>query len=363
MRAWIRKRPTKHGATFQVLYRRGGRAYRIECAGTFPTRRDADRRCDTVQGWLAQGLDPVSELDRLAHPPQPLTFESAAKSWEQSLVDVAASSKRAYVNASAFWSSLFAGRDPRTLTVADLQEAVASSGLAPRTLRAYRVALRGTLDHAGVDPNPARSRMLKWPRIEVEQVNPPEADTVAAILERLPVRLRLPLAVQEQCGLRVGEVESLTWQDVDERGCRFRLRAESTKRGRSRFVPVPPWLMNVVAELVPREDRSPERRVFAGFSDAAARSAMTRACKLGGLAHHSPHDLRHRRVSLWFQRGESAVQIAQWAGHTASMSLDVYGHVMVGGEVPEATLRRLLGRGGDAAVMTADAETAAAALT
>ena len=82
---------------------------------------------------------------------------------------------------------------------------------------------------------------------------------------------------------------------------------------------------------------------------------MSRACKLGGFAHHHPHDLRHRRISLWFQRGESAVQIAQWAGHTASMSLDTYGHVMVGGEVPEATLRGLLGCGGDDRVMTADA--------
>ena len=55
MRAWIRKRPTKHGASFQVLYRRGGRAYRIECGGSFPTRRDADRRCDAVQAGLRQG--------------------------------------------------------------------------------------------------------------------------------------------------------------------------------------------------------------------------------------------------------------------------------------------------------------------
>ena len=36
MRAWIRKRPlAKGGSSYQVCYRRGGRGYRIEMAGTF----------------------------------------------------------------------------------------------------------------------------------------------------------------------------------------------------------------------------------------------------------------------------------------------------------------------------------------
>ena len=60
-------------------------------------------------------------------------------------------------------------------------------------------------------------------------------------------------------------------------------------------------------------------------------------------------------MSLWFKHGIDAVAIAAWAGHTAKMSLDVYGHVLVGGEVPVATLLELLGCGGDASVMTAAA--------
>ena len=59
---------------------------------------------------------------------------------------------------------------------------------------------------------------------------------------------------------------------------------------------------------------------------------MASACKLAGLPHHHPHDLRHRRVSLWFAQGVSVVQIAAWAGHISSLSLDTYGHVLIGGE-------------------------------
>ena len=311
-----------------------------------------------MQGWLAQGLDPVSELARLQHPPKPLTFESAAETWKASLVDVAETSRTAYGYASAYWSRVFAGRDPRSLTVDDVQQAIADSKVSPRSMKAYRSALRGILDRAGVDPNPARSALLRWPQVPREQMNPPEADTFVAIVERVSKRLRLPLVVLEQCAMRIGEAESLTWGDVDEQGCRFRLRPEQTKRGRARFVPVPPWLMNVVADLVPREDRTPERLVFQGFNDSTVRGAMTRACRLGGLAHHHPHDLRHRRISLWFRQGESAVQIAEWAGHTASMSLDTYGHVLVGGEVPVGTLLELLGCAGDAAVLPRNPETA-----
>ena len=164
MRAWIRKRPPKHGATFQVLYRRGGRAYRIEYAGTFATRKDADKRCDTVQGWLAQGLDPVDELARRASAAPDHVRDCGAG------VAVLAGRRGRELETGvpargAYWSGVFAGRDPRTLTVADLQQTIAGSELAPRTLRMYRAALRGILDHAGVEPNPARSA-LRWPWIE-----------------------------------------------------------------------------------------------------------------------------------------------------------------------------------------------------
>jgi integrase len=39
----------------------------------------------------------------------------------------------------------------------------------------------------------------------------------------------------EQTAMRVGELQSLTWGDVDENGCRFRIRRESTKRKRPSF--------------------------------------------------------------------------------------------------------------------------------
>jgi hypothetical protein len=48
-----------------------------------------------------------------------------------------------------------------------------------------------------------------------------------------------------------------------------------------------------------------------------------------GMPFYSPHDLRHRRGSLWHASGMPARELAERMGHEkASMSLDVYARVM-----------------------------------
>jgi integrase len=70
---------------------------------------------------------------------------------------------------------------------------------------------------------------------------------------------------------------------------------------------------------------------------------MLRACKLAKVPHYHPHDLRHRRISLWHQSGVPARELAERAGHARpSMSLDVYSHVMPANEVPDDRLLRLI---------------------
>ena len=100
--------------------------------------------------------------------------------------------------------------------------------------------------------------------------------------------------------------------------------------------------MGVIAETCPSEDRTSERRVFQGLTDAAIRQAMARACKSAGIPHYHPHDLRHRRLSLWHGQGVPAAELAARAGHSrASMTLDHYSHVMPLEEAPHEALKAL----------------------
>jgi integrase len=84
-------------------------------------------------------------------------------------------------------------------------------------IRRYLGSLKQVLDHAGVEPNPARHRTVKLPKITREEPNPPTARHVLTILRRVPARMVLPLNVLEHCGLRVGEAVSLRWATLTRR--------------------------------------------------------------------------------------------------------------------------------------------------
>jgi integrase len=61
------------------------------------------------------------------------------------------------------------------------------------------------------------------------------------------------------------------------------------------------------------------------------------------VPHYHPHDLRHRRITIWHQSGVPARDLAERARHARrSMSLDVYSHVMPADEVATERLRALI---------------------
>ena len=75
----------------------------------------------------------------------------------------------------------------------------------------------------------------------------------------------------------------------------------------------------------------------------ARHSRTASAWQLPKVPHYSPHDLRHRRITIWHQSGVPARELAERAGHArASMSLDVYSHVMPPDEAEAEKLLTLL---------------------
>jgi integrase len=130
--------------------------------------------------------------------------------------------------------------------------------------------------------------------------------------------------------MRVGELQALSWGDVDEHDSRFRVKSGKTAAAR-RWVAVPEWLMAEVGQSCPREDRTAERRVFPGFTADVAKNVMARACKAAGIVHRHPHDLRHRYASVKIAEGVPVTSVAAQLGHSRkSLTLDTYSHVLVG---------------------------------
>jgi integrase len=58
-----------------------------------------------------------------------------------------------------------------------------------------------------------------------------------------------------------------------------------------------------------REDRDLTAPLFAGSGADALRTAIAKACKAAAVPPFSPHDLRHRRISLLRRQGRSWADI------------------------------------------------------
>jgi integrase len=170
---------------------------------------------------------------------------------------------------------------------------------------------------------------VKLPRPEEAIPNPPSASEVAAIIANAPRKWRLAIRVLEQTGMRVGELAKLEWGDIDYANLRLRIRGGKTSAAR-RWVQVPEWLMEEIQETCAPDDRTSERRVFPGASRQTVGNAIRNACKTAGIASYSPHDLRHRYISVKVREGVPITEISAQVGHSRkSLTLDTYAHVLI----------------------------------
>jgi integrase len=328
--SWLVTRTTAAGAKrYEVRYRLGGRESTSRYAGSFRTKSEALVRQRYVALELAALR--VPDLRRAGADVPALTLKAAAARWKASRVDVSAGTMATYdVALGRLLPRLGTTpvRDLDAATVATLVAELHADGLRKQTIRKTVSVLAMVLDHARVQPNPARDKLtVKLPREERRQVQPPTAEHVEAVVALVPSRYRLPVLVLDATGMRVGELEALTWGDMDEP--RGRWRIATSKTGRPRWVTPPPFLYERVLELCPRDDRHPDRRVFEHVTGDRLRTAITRACTAAGVPTFSPHDLRHRRVSLMHLAGVPWARIGEQVGHDDLMTTArTYTHVI-----------------------------------
>jgi integrase len=215
--------------------------------------------------------------------------------------------------------------------VADLVVHLHADGKARESIRKTVTALAMVFDHAGISPNPARDRLIvKLPRDESEEPNPPTAEQVAAVYRLIPSKHRLALLFLDWSGARVSAIDRTLVGDYDEARQRLRLRKQTTKTRKALWVELHPVLAEAIeATLPPREDRDPEARLFSESGADALRTAIAKACRAAAIPLWSPHDLRHRRVSLLHLRGVPWARIGEWVGQkNLSVTADTYTHVL-----------------------------------
>jgi integrase len=319
---------------FLVRFKLGGREAKIEHAGSFKRKSDAVLRRNLIAGMLAAGLGKeIRKRLRAGVDDAPLTVTEAGKGWLGSRIDISSNTVRIHGDSLRRLEPLIGDVPIEDLVADDVATAVTtlSETCKPSTVRKSLNVLQQALDHAQLEPNPARDRRIRLPRQQRVQIVPPETAHVEEVVRALPARYRLPVLALDATGMRISELLEMTWGDVDEHAGRWRVRASTAKTGMPRWIdPVDPDIHAAVCALTPREDRDLGGKVFPDLDDARLRTAITRACKATGTPHFSPHDLRHRRISLLVLRGTPIPRVSAFVGHArGSMTLDTYSHVLL----------------------------------
>ena len=332
---WISPHTTKAGAKrFRVGFQLGGRATRSRYGGSFKTKREAKIRRDWIAGELAALR--VPDLTRLEdEQPQAPTFATAANRWLSSRIDVSEGTKtqnRTSVNRAlpiigARHVDEFAAQD-----IADMVVQLHREGVATAYLRKVVQAVAMTFDHAGVKPNPARDKVIvRMPRSDQEEVSPPPAEHIVSVFRLLPSKHKLALLFLDWSGARVSAIDHTLIGDYDEPRRRVRLRASTTKTRRALWIELPDVLADAIeASIGAREDRDPSARLFADSGSDALRTAIAKSCRAAGVPLFSPHDLRHRRISLLHLGGMPWARIGEFVGQrNLAVTANTYSHVLI----------------------------------
>jgi integrase len=342
--SWIVTRTTTQGAKrYRVEYRLGGRESATRYGGSFKRKEDANARKRWIDGELAARRAPDLHSLEVATQQAP-TVTEAIEHWRASRVDVAEGTRVLHRVALNRVVPIIGTKRVDEITVDDINAMVtelAGSGRKKETIRKSVKYLAAVLEENGIDPNPARSKRLRLPHEEQEELNPPTAAHVEAVYRLLASSYRLPLLWLDWSGARVGSIDALQVGDYDERERRVRLRRSTTKTRAALWVELHPTLADRLEATLPaREDRDVKAKLFPDCSADRLRTAIARACRASGIPVFSPHDLRHRRISLLHAQGRSWAEIGRFVGQRKlSITADVYTHVLVdGSEVPYGKL-------------------------
>ncbi|MBA8827104.1 integrase [Saccharopolyspora lacisalsi] len=254
--------------------------------------------------------------------------------------------------------------------------------VAPDTFRLRRVILDNALDYAVernlLDANPLDSLKLKTPKrsnaIDKRSVvNPIQARTLLLAvreIQRAGPHLVAFFGLMYHAGLRPEEAAGLKkanlslpesggwgelhlerampevgaeWTDAQARGEGRGLKHRDDGTGRT--VPCSPELTDLLHEHLNRYGTARDGRLFRGERRegrisstvygrvwAHAREKAFVSTVVDSPLAKRPYDLRHACVSMWLNAGVEPPRVAEWAGHSVRVLLEVYAKCLDSGE-------------------------------
>jgi len=137
--------------------------------------------------------------------------------------------------------------------------------------------------------------------------------------------LRPILTLALHTGMRLGEILSLTWAQVDLR--KGLIRVERTKSGLSRLIPINTSLYGVLEAI---RGQSSGAFLFRNAKTekplGSVKTAFKAACRRAGINGLRFHDLRHTFASRLVERGADLITVKELLGHSSVKITERYTH-------------------------------------
>jgi integrase len=238
---------------------------------------------------------------------------------------------------------------------ADLQALVNrlhASGLSPSAIQVTLLPVRAIYrqHRDDIPANPCDGLDLPAIRSRRDRIAAPSE--VEALIAVVPESDRALWATAFYAGLRRGELQGLRWEDVDLAAGVIRIErgwdaAEGEVEPKSsagrRKVPIAATLRDYL--VAHKLAAGGEGFVFTNrfphkpFSSVASQKRADKAWKAAGLGRLTLHECRHGYASFMIDAGVNPKALQVFMGHSSiTVTLDLYGHLMPGGEAEAAAL-------------------------
>jgi site-specific recombinase XerD len=178
--------------------------------------------------------------------------------------------------------------------------------------KALRWAEATTADPFG-DAKPARDQTAPW-----DKRQPYSEDELQTLLSSATPDTRAMLLLGAHAGLRVSEILSLVWSDLDFGSASVRVR--SGKGGKARSAVMSGTLAQALGGLGPKGS---DQRLFA-LTDAAVRKRLRRLCLRTGVTYRAVHALRHYSGTRLYRASNDLEAVARHLGHSTLETTRIY---------------------------------------
>lgn len=196
------------------------------------------------------------------------------------------------------------------------------------TLNLYIATLKSIVNRAVnnnlLDRNPIRG--VKLFKVDNARDRTLTDQEYQRLLEGCNLQLRAMVVLAYDTAMRRGEILGLRWDQVDFEKGRINLKAEDTKTGVGRKVPLDAPLQELIRSL-PRTFGSPYVFTFKGKPVGDIKTAFNAACRRARIENFRFHDLRHCAVTNMRKAGVASHVIMSVSGHKTLYMLHRYDRV------------------------------------